>query len=236
MAQPATVTASEGGILDRFPWYVQLLVLLAVILLVAFLVDYFMFMKWRTEAAKMDQEAQELRRQNQEADIVRANIAEYQKRLYDLNSQLDVLKVRLPEEREVTNIFENAQSMIKTSGLKLSKFNISAKDAEIPQKYYTEVSSTVEVAGGYRSVQDLFQKLSAYDRIVNVTDIRLTQAAEKDQASGATTLAAFKLTAFYISAQNREALEQGPEAEAETKGKGKGKGKGKAPAKPAAKK
>jgi Tfp pilus assembly protein PilO len=125
MAQGATVTASEGGLLDRFPWYVQLLVLLAAILLVAFLVDYFMFMKWRTEAAKKDQEAQELRRQNQEADIVRANIAEYQKRLDDLNAQLDVLKVRLPEEREVTAIFDSAQTMIKTSGLKLSKFNIS---------------------------------------------------------------------------------------------------------------
>ena len=27
--QGATVTYSEGGLLDRFPWYVQLLVLLA---------------------------------------------------------------------------------------------------------------------------------------------------------------------------------------------------------------
>jgi Tfp pilus assembly protein PilO len=225
MAQTTTVTASEGGILDRFPWYVQLLVLLAVILLVAFLVDYFMFMKWRTEAAKKDQEAQELRRQNQEADIVRANIVEYQKRLDDLNAQLDTLKVRLPEEREVTNIFENAQAMIRDSKLKLVKFNISAKDSQVPQKYYTEVSSNVEVAGGYRDVQSLFQRLAAYDRILNVTDISLQQAGEKDQATGATTLASFKLTAFYISAQNRQALEQGPETP-ETKD-------GKAPAKPA---
>jgi hypothetical protein len=76
----------------------------------------------------------------------------------------------------------------------------------------------VEVAGGYRSVQELFQKLASYDRIVNVTDIKLGKAAEKDQATGATTLASFKLTAFYISAQNREALEKGPDAAADTKG------------------
>ena len=225
MAQTQTVTASEGGILDRFPWYVQLLVMLAVILLVAFLVDYFMFMKWRTEAAKKTAEADELRRQNLEADIVRNNIIEYQKRLNDLNGQLDTLKVRLPEEREVTNIFENAQAMIRDSKLKLVRFNISAKDSQVPQKYYTEVSSNVEVAGGYRDVQSLFQRLAAYDRILNVTDINLSQAGEQDQASGATTLAAFKLTAFYISAQNREALEQGPDAAATKDGK--------APAKPA---
>jgi Tfp pilus assembly protein PilO len=236
MAQATTVTASEGGFLDRFPWYVQLLVLLAVILLVAFLVDYFMFMKWRTEAAKKQEEANVLRRQNQEADIVRANIVEYQKRLDDLNAQLDTLKVRLPEEREVTNIFENAQTMIRDSKLKLVQFSISAKDAQIPQKYYTEVASTVQVAGTYDGVQSLFQKLSAYDRIVNVTDIKLTKAGEKDQATGATTLAAFKLTAFYISAANREALEKGPEPADAKGGKGaKGKPGAKPPAKPAAK-
>src|SRR5215203_5673208 len=112
MAQSSTtVTYSEGGFLDRFPWYVQLLVLLVTILLLIFLVDYFMFMKWRTEASKKDQQAQQLRRENQEADIVRANIVEYQKRLEDLNAQFDTLKVRLPEEREVSNIFDNAKSM-----------------------------------------------------------------------------------------------------------------------------
>ena len=231
--QGATVTYSEGGFLDRFPWYVQLLVLLAAILLVVVVVDYAMFMKWRTEAKQKDQQAQELRRQNQEADIVRANIVEYQKRLDDLNAQFDTLKVRLPEEREVTVIFDNAKSMMANSGLKLVEFSTSGKDREVSQKYYTEVSSAVKVAGTYSNVQSLFQKLSAYDRIVNVTDITLTKAEEKDQAAGASVVSSFTLTAFYISDANRKALEEAnkpPEIDPKT-------GKPKAPdaAKPPAK-
>jgi len=210
MAQPgATVTYSEGGFLDRFPWYVQLLVLLAAILLIVVVVDYAMFMKWRTEAKQKDQQAQELRRQNQEADIVRANIVEYQKRLDDLNAQFDTLKVRLPEEREVTVIFDNAKSMMANSGLKLVQFTTSSKDREVSQKYYTEVASSVKVAGSYSNVQSLFQKLAAYDRIVNVTDITLSKAEDKDQATGASVLSSFTLTAFYISDANRKALESG---------------------------
>ncbi len=208
MAQPnATVTYSEGGFLDRFPWYLQLLVLLVTILIIAGLVDYFLFWKWRTEASKMNAQTQQLRRENQEADIVRANIVEYQKRLDDLNAQFDTLKVRLPEEREVTNIFDNSKSMMAKSGLKLVQFSTSSKDKEVPQKYYTEVASAVKVAGGYRDVQNFFQQLAGYDRIVNVTDILLTKAADTDQASGASVVASFTLTAFYISDANRQALE-----------------------------
>jgi len=208
MAQPnTTVTYSEGGLLDRFPWYVQLLVLLVAILLIAGLLDYFMFWNWRTEASKMNQQAQQLRRENQEADIVRANIHEYQTRLDDLNKQFDTLKVRLPEEREVSNIFDKSKSMMKASGLKLVQFSTSGKDHEVPQKYYTEVASAVNVAGSYRNVQDFFQQLASYDRILNVTDIQLTRSQDRDQAAGASVVASFTLTAFYISDANRKALE-----------------------------
>lgn len=211
MAQAnTTVTYSDGGggFLDRFPWYVQLLILLIAILLVAGIVDYFLFWKWRTEAAKMNQQAQQLRRENQEADIVRSNIIEYQKRLDDLNAQFDTLKVRLPEEREVSNIFDNSKTMMSSSGLKLVQFSTSPKDREVPQKYYTEVASAVRVAGNYQNVQAYFQRLATYDRILNVTDIQLARAQDTDQASGASVVASFTLTAFYISDSNRKALEQ----------------------------
>lgn len=213
MAQSgATITTSEGGFLDRFPWYVQLLVLLAVILLVVFLVDFFKFRGWRTDAEKKDQEAQTLRRENQEADVVRANIIEYQKRLDEQNAKLDRLKVSLPEEREVTNIFDSAKSMMDNNTLRLVQFETSSKDKEVASKFYTEVSSNVKVTGSYRDVQTLFQKLSAFERIVNVTDINLKQADPKDQAAGASTQATFRLTAFYISDANRKALEESDDA------------------------
>lgn len=205
--QGATVTYSEGGFLDRFPWWVQLIVLLAGILLIVAVVHFLIFSKWQAEAAKKDQQAQELRRQNQEADIVRANIVEYQKRLEELNAQFDTLKVRLPEEREVSSIFDNAKSLMANSGLKLVQFQTQSKDREVQGQYYTEVSSNVKVAGSYGNVQSLFQKLAGYDRIVNVTDIQLAKAEAQDQAAGASVIASFNLTAFYLSEANRQALE-----------------------------
>jgi Tfp pilus assembly protein PilO len=208
MAQPATIAYSEGGFLDRCPWYVQLLGLLGIILVILGAVHYFVMQPMRNEAEKKNQEAETLRRENQEAETIRQNIEAYQKTLDELNVKLDALRVRLPEEREVTNIFENAKSMISGSGLKLVQFQTSTKDRNVDKGFYTEVNSGVKVAGSYGAIQELFRKLSAYERIVNVTDITLGKAGDQDQASGATTVGSFNLTAFYLSDANRKKLEE----------------------------
>jgi hypothetical protein len=152
--QGTTVTYSEGGFLDRFPWYVQLGVLLVAILIVVGAVDYFVMWQWREDADKKDQQAQELRRQNQEAEIIRQNIEAYTQTLEGLNAQLDSLKVRLPEQREVTNIFDNTKSLMTSSGLKLVQFQTNDKTKEVDKTYYTEVPSQVRVVGNYPNVQD----------------------------------------------------------------------------------
>src|SRR5687767_6600565 len=99
MAQGASAVAfEERGFLDRFPWYVQLLALLALVLIIWFAIDYYMFKPKRDEADRKMQEVAELKRQNQEADVIRQNIAEYEKTLEELNQKFDELKVRLPEQ------------------------------------------------------------------------------------------------------------------------------------------
>lgn len=206
-AQGATVTTGDGGFLDRFPWWAQLIVLILLVLLIIGSVDYFMFRPKRLEAAKLDQQAQELRRQNQEAETIRQNIEAYQSTLDGLNARLDAMKVKLPEQREISNVFDSTKQMMASSGLKLVQFQTSAKDKEVPQKYYTEAMSTVRVAGSYREIQTLFEKLSTFDRVVNVTDITITKSTAPDQVQGDTALGSFTLTAFYISEANRLALE-----------------------------
>ena len=99
-AATAAVTLEERGFLDRFPWYVQLLVLLALVLAIWFAVDYFFLAPDRARAEQMEQQTDALRQQNTEADIIRQNIAEYERTLNDLNQQFEPLKVRLPEQRE----------------------------------------------------------------------------------------------------------------------------------------
>jgi Tfp pilus assembly protein PilO len=208
---PGTVTVQEGGFLDRFPWYAQLGILLALVLVIWFLFDRFMFAGYRDEADQKMEQVKSLIQQNQEADIIARNIADYEKTLVELNAQFDSLRNRLPEQREVSAIFDNVKTLIEKNGLKLIQYSTGG---DAPKQYYTEQSNGILCAGGYREVQNLFQDLANYQRILNVTSISLDKANADLQVSGATTRASFTVTAFYISEANRKALEADAEAAA----------------------
>lgn len=226
MGQPASAVAfEERGFLDRFPWYVLLLALLALVLIIGFALDYYLFKPSRDEAERKMTEVAELKRQNQDADIIRANIAEFEKTLEELNQRFDDLKVRLPEQREVSQIFENVRTLISQNGLQLLEYR-SPSSTETNKNYYTEIPSAARVAGTYVKIQQLFQALSDYQRILNVTDINLRRAPDQLQAQRATTEAAFNITAFYISEENRKTIDseiasQGAGAGADKKDKAK---------------
>ena len=202
------VTFQERGFLDRFPWYVQLLVLLALVLAIAFAFDWFLLKPDRDLADQRQQEANALKQQNRDADIIRQNIAEYETTLNDLNREFEDLKVRLPEQREVSNIFENVRALIDKNQLQLLQYATVSKDKEVPRDYYTEVPNTVVIAGTYPKVQALFQDLANYQRILNVTDITLEKAPPTLQERQASVKASFTVTAFYISDLNRQKLDQ----------------------------
>jgi type IV pilus assembly protein PilO len=232
MAQ--STVASGQNILDRLPWYAQLGIVVGLIVLFVFLVHWFMLRpKWQ-DADKKIQEAIDLESQNREADLVEQNIKAFEATLEKLNKDLDSLKVKLPDNPETSVVFEDAgRQMVLRNGLKLVKFDTGVKTGaggggakKIEKEYYTEVPMKVQVAGSYANIQALFQQLADYERIVNVTDIILQKAPEQYQAEGATTMAEFTLTPFYMSEKNRQNLEAGPKEEAKGKGKGKAKGKG----------
>jgi Tfp pilus assembly protein PilO len=208
---PGTVTVQEGGLLDRFPWYAQLGILLALVLVIWFLFDYFMFAGYRDEANQTMEKVNVLIQQNREADIIARNIEDYEKTLAELNAQFDSLRNRLPEQREVSAIFDNVKTLIEKNGLKLLQYSTGG---DAPKQYYTEQSNGILCAGAYPQVQSLFQDLANYQRILNVTNISLEKANPDLQLSGATTRASFTVTAFYISEANRKALEADAEAAA----------------------
>jgi Tfp pilus assembly protein PilO len=216
MAQAITAMPADGqNILDRFPWYAQLGILLALVFVLWFAVRYFFVSPMIDEAATKRQEVEQLKIQNQEADIVRQNIEEFKKTLAGYNEQFESLKYKLPEESQRSLIFDGIKQMIERNDLRLASFATGAgggkgagKGGDESKDYYTETKAAVGVLGPYRKVQALFRDIANYDRILNVTDINLTKANENEQLSGLTTKATFTVTGFYISEANKKALEE----------------------------
>src|SRR5207244_1686433 len=91
-----------------------------------FAVDHFMFAGYRDEADSKLQQVAQLKSENAEASVVAQNIEAYEKTLAEKNAEFDALKGRLPEQREVSAIFENVRSLIQKNSLKLLNYQTGA--------------------------------------------------------------------------------------------------------------
>ena len=76
----------------------------------------------------------------------------------------------------------------------------------ITADFYTAQPIQIEVTGSYDSLGQFFSRLGFFARIVSVTDVEVKQAEDSGQEVGRSINGSFKVTAYYISAENLEKL------------------------------
>ena len=134
-----------------------------------------------------------------------------------LRKKLNALKEQLPEEKEVTTLLKQVSDLCIRSGLKVSLWKPEQKKTH-PSGIVYEIPVKVELSGSYHSLGYFFSSLTKLSRIVNISDIKLSDP--KPEKGSAVVKIAFIATTFSsvpeeeIAKQKEEKLE---------KGKGKGK-------------
>jgi Tfp pilus assembly protein PilO len=167
-----------------WPWPLQALFFLglAVILIAAgFYVPGSPVSTVRSELEAAQQEEKPL-----EADV--ASLRVYKQRRAELQSEMDALSKQLatlqtivPEDKKVDEFIIMIQSAAASSGVSIRRL----KALPIaPKQFYFEVPFEVDCDGPYFAVLDFFAKLGRLSRIINVGDLKLSNAATK---AGSTT-------------------------------------------------
>ena len=130
------------------------------------------------------------------------------------------LKLLLPEQRELTMVLQNVQDRAK-GRLTLTKFS---PQEEVQQDFYTGKPVAVEVTGNYNSLGQFFAQMASYQRIVSITDFKVTKLKDKDSGeskANQTVSAEFLVTAYYVSPEKLQAPAPEPEGNKDKKDKGK---------------
>ena len=207
---------------DR-PWYVQaaLFGAVAVVLYLGFW--YLLTRPTRAETAKTEEEVAKLQRANAGAQIAAQRLNEFKANYARAQADYDDLKALLPEQRELTMVLHNIQERAR-GHLALMRF--TPKD-EVQQDFYTGKPVEIVVSGTYNDVGKFFAQMASYQRIVSITDFKITRIPYKeklgDPAKGPTVDAQFLLTAYYAPPEKLNAV-PAPDPK-EVKGKDKGKRK-----------
>jgi type IV pilus assembly protein PilO len=176
------------------PWYVQfaLFALIALLLYAPFW--WFVTSPVREETKTTQAQVDTLRGENARAQAAAQRLNEFKASFARAKSDYDDLKALLPEQRELTNVLQGIQERAK-GRLMVTRF--TPKD-DVQQDYFSGKPVEVEVSSSYNKLGAFFAQMAAYQRIVSITDFKLTRM--KEQIGGDKTLdAQFLLTAYYVS-------------------------------------
>lgn len=120
-----------------------------------------------------------------------------------LKKRLDNLKRQLPEEKEVSSFLKQVSDLCLRSGLKIILWKPEGKRDHKSGIVY-EIPVRVELSGDYHSLGYFFSNVTNLNRIVNISDIRLTDP--KPERGKAILRITFLATTF--SAVPEEELEK----------------------------
>lgn len=204
--------------LQEKPWYVQLAVFGGVALVVYGAFWYFVTRSTRAETSEVEAQVEQLRRANAGAVVASQRLNEFKANYERAKADYEDLKLLLPEQRELTMVLQNVQDRAR-GRLTLTKFT---PQEEVQQDFYTGKPVQIEVKGNYNSLGQFFAQMASYQRIVSITDFKVTKLkGEKkggDLKSGQTVTAEFLVTAYYVPPEKLQAPAPEPE---DKKGKDK---------------
>ena len=132
-----------------------------------------------------------------------------------LRKRLEELKKQLPEEKEVSSLLRQVSDLCIRSGLKVSLWKPEQRKTH-PSGIVYEIPVKVELSGSYHSLGYFFSSLTKLNRIVNISDIKLSDP-KPDKGSA---ILKISFIANTFSSVPEEEMTKKPEE----KGKGKGKG------------
>ncbi|HEY0078725.1 MAG TPA: type 4a pilus biogenesis protein PilO [Pyrinomonadaceae bacterium] len=203
---------SKMEALQKKPWYLQLVLFGAVALLVYGAFWYFVTSGTRAETAQIQEKVAQLQQSNARAQIASQRLSEFKVAYARAQGDYDDLKALLPEQREITMVLQGLQERARG---RLTVRRFTPKD-DVQQDYYSGKPVEVEVTGAYNNLGAFFAQMAAYQRIVSITDFKVSKLEDKNQDTGKTVDAQFLLTAYYASPEKLKA-EPTPEQKAKEK-------------------
>ncbi|HEX9425985.1 MAG TPA: type 4a pilus biogenesis protein PilO [Pyrinomonadaceae bacterium] len=184
------------GNLQSLPWYLRLVMFVAVAGVMYGGFWYFVTKSIRAETKVFKDEIAQLLPRNAQAQIASQRLNEFRAVYKARQEEYEELKALLPEQREITMVLQSVQDRARTNGLVLRKF--LPRD-DVQQDNYSGKKIEVSVTSSFASLRNFFEQLAHYQRIVSITNFQLNQADK--QTSSRTVDATFDLTAYYVSAE-----------------------------------
>lgn len=152
----------------KLPTKQKIGILVAVLLVEAALLTYFLWLPKQKQLADLQEQHQKLQAEVEQKIRIANNLPKIQKEFNDLNIELEKALTELPNSKEIPSLLTSITSLGKSAGL---DFLVFKPRPEAVKDFYAEVPVDITVAGSYLSVANFFTAVANLPRIVNITNV-----------------------------------------------------------------
>lgn len=157
---------------------VQKVALLAVVLVMMGVGYYFIVHQELVDKLKaLDARNHKLEEELQEKMEIANNISKFRKKVEYLQQRLEEKKKNLPEDANMDQLLKTLNELSEKSDMRIIQF---VPQPEVTQAFYAEIPVKMDIEGNYSEIATFFDKLSKEDRIINVTDISMSEPKIKN--------------------------------------------------------
>jgi len=156
--------------LNKLPWYGQL-ILFAVLGIAGVGVFYYFYAAPRQlEMAEREKKLATLHADINKGMTTATKLAEFRVQVAELQAQLDRLKERLPDQKDVADLLRGVQTLATQSSLTIRGFKPSPTATK---QLHAEWPIALQLDGTYHNLGMFFDRISKFSRIINAGNISI---------------------------------------------------------------
>ncbi len=156
--------------LVNLPRAQKALILVGFILLLGALWYFLLVSPVEGEISKLKGEITKIKEEIQTQEKAKKEKTNLQAQIKELERELQVLRSKLPEEKEIPGLLSSVNEIGRLNGL---EFLLFKQDNAVRRDYYSEIPVQVQVTGPYHQVALFLNRVATLDRIVQVSKLRL---------------------------------------------------------------
>jgi len=154
---------------------------------------YFLMMPLWEEKGKLEDQLLKVQSDLQQKQLIAANRPKLEAEIKALEKQLDEALVRLPEEKDIPRLLTQVNSLGQQNGL---EFLLFRPGAPVKKGFYAEVPIDIRVEGQFHSLGGFLDRVSKLERIVTVSDIKISPLSGQTQRTDRSVSADLKATTY----------------------------------------
>jgi type IV pilus assembly protein PilO len=125
----------------------------------------------QAEITSLDARRQQLVTELAQSRSQIAELQRFRREVAELQAKLDLLKAKLPTEKETPGLYKAVSEAAQAAGLGVSLFQPREPK---PKDYVAEIPITITAEGGYHQLGQFFERVAGLDRVVKVGELKLT--------------------------------------------------------------